>query len=250
MHGARAWRVVETLCAAQASFSTMRRADRLFHLVQLLRTRRFNTGAQLADEMRVSVRTLYRDVRDLVASGVPIEGEPGVGYRLRPGFELPPMTFVGDEIEALVLGARMVQAWGDPELAAAARNVLLKIELVVPQTLRDVLLRTALFAHSGPWSQIASSELGTLRRATAERHKLRFAYERADGERSERTVRPLGLYFWGSSWSLAAYCELRKAYRNFRPDRLSQLELLDERFDGSDGIDLAAFIRQMQLQDE
>ena len=95
----------------------MRRADRLFHLVQLLRTRRFNTGAALAEELQISVRTVYRDVADLVDSGVPIEGEPGVGYRLRPGFELPPMTFTGDEIEAIVLGARMVQAWGDPERA-------------------------------------------------------------------------------------------------------------------------------------
>lgn len=228
----------------------MRRADRLFHLVQLLRTRRFNTAAQLADELRVSLRTVYRDVRDLVDAGTPIEGEPGVGYRLRPGYELPPMTLAGDEIEALVLGMRMVEAWGDPELAAAARSVATKVEGVLPETLREVLLRTALFAHSGPWTQVASSELGTLRHAITERRKLRFGYERADGQHSERDVRPLGLYFWGKTWSLAAYCELRGDYRNFRPDRMRGVTLLDEPFDDSDGVSLAAFIRQMQLRDE
>lgn len=169
---------------AHATVPAVRRADRLFHLVQLLRTRRFNTGAALAEELRVSVRTVYRDVRDLVDSGVPIEGEPGVGYRLRPGFELPPMTFTGDEIEALVLGLRMVQAWGDSELGAAARSVLTKVEAVMPEPLREVLLRTALFAHSGAWSQAAAGELGTLRRATSEHRKLRFEYARADGEQS------------------------------------------------------------------
>jgi predicted DNA-binding transcriptional regulator YafY len=228
----------------------MRRADRLFHLVQLLRTRRFNTAAQLADELRVSLRTVYRDVRDLVEAGTPIEGEPGVGYRLRPGYELPPMTLAGDEIEALVLGMRMVQAWGDPELAAAARSVATKVETVLPETLREVLVRTALFAHSGPWTQLAASELGTLRRGIAEQRKLRFAYERADGEHSERAVRPLGLYFWGRTWSLAAYCELRGDYRNFRPDRMRDVTLLDEPFDDGDGVSLAAFIRQMQLRDQ
>ena len=227
----------------------MRRADRLFHLVQLLRTRRFNTGAALAEELRISVRTVYRDVRDLVDSGVPIEGEPGVGYRLRPGFELPPMTFPGDELAALVLGARWVAAWGDEELGAAARSALTKVETVLPGPLSEVLLRTALFAHSGAWSQAAAGELGTLRRATAEKRKLRFGYARADGQPSERTVRPLGLYFWGNTWSLAAYCELRSDYRNFRPDRMHDLLLLDDAFDGSDGIDLAAFIRQMQLKE-
>jgi predicted DNA-binding transcriptional regulator YafY len=218
-------------------------------LVQLLRTRRFNTGAALADELRISVRTVYRDVHDLVASGVPIEGEPGVGYRLRSGFELPPMTFTGDELEALVLGARMVEAWGDDELGAAARSALTKVEAVLPEPLREVLLRTALFAHGGAWSHAAAGGLATLRRATSEKRKLRFGYARADGEQSERTVRPLGLYFWGQTWSLAAYCELRGDYRNFRPDRMQNLALLDERFDGSDGIDLGGFIRQMQLNE-
>ncbi|MDD9970522.1 MAG: YafY family protein [Myxococcales bacterium] len=224
----------------------MRRADRLFHLVQLLRNRGFRTAAQLATEMQVSVRTVYRDVRDLVATGVPIEGEPGVGYRLGRGYELPPMTFNALEIEALVLGARMVQAWSDDELAGAARAAVAKVEAVLPTPLRDVLVRTALFAPTRHWAGVVTSDLSRLRHAISERRKLHLAYTRADGSKSARVVRPLGLYFWGDRWSLAAFCELRQAYRNFRPDRIQALKPLDETFDGLDGIHLEGFIRQME----
>lgn len=227
----------------------MRRADRLFHLVQLLRTQRFTTAAQLADEMGVSARTVYRDVADLTSNGVPSEGEAGVGYRLMRGFELPPLTFNAEEIEALVLGMRMVEAWSDPSLAQAARSVVTKVEAVLPEPLRELLLRTALFAP-GPWTEHAAQELGVLRAAIKEGTKVRVRYTRADGEGSERTLRPLGLYFWGNKWSLAAWCEMRTAYRNFRPDRMQTIERLDATFDGSDGIDLAGFIRQMQVDDE
>lgn len=227
----------------------MRRADRLFHLVQLLRTRGFRTAAQLAAEMGVSVRTVYRDVRDLVTTGVPIDGEPGVGYRLGRGYELPPMTFNAQEIEALVLGARMVQAWGDDELAGAARTVVTKVEAVLPEPLREVLLRTALFAQTRHWAPLVTADLSQLRHAISQRRKLAIRYQRGDGETSERRIRPLGLYFWGDRWSLAAYCELREAYRNFRPDRMLQLRVLDDGFDGSDGITLDGFIRQMERKD-
>jgi predicted DNA-binding transcriptional regulator YafY len=174
------------------------------------------------------------------------EGEAGVGYRLLKGFELPPLTFREDELAALVLGARMVQAWGDDELASAARHVLTKIEAILPDPLRPVLLRTALFAPAFPSQQAMRGDLGSLRRAISERRKIRFGYTREDGEASARIVRPLGLFFWGNRWSLAAYCELRQAYRNFRPDRMQTLEMLVENFDGSDGIDLDAFVRGMR----
>jgi predicted DNA-binding transcriptional regulator YafY len=228
----------------------MRRADRLFHLVQLLRTQRFRTASAIAAELDVSVRTVYRDVQDLQAHAVPIEGEAGVGYRLLKGFELPPLTFREDELEALVLGARMVQAWGDDELASAARLVLTKIEAVLPEPLRPVLLRTALFAPAFPSQQAMRGELGPLRRAISDRRKIHFGYTREDGEVSARTVRPLGLYFWGNRWSLAAYCELRGDYRNFRPDRMRELQVLLDGFDGSDGIDLDAFVRSMKAENE
>ncbi len=226
----------------------VRRADRLFQLVQLLRARRFYTAADLGSELAVSPRTVYRDVRDLVVSGVPIEGEPGVGYRLRPGYELPPPTFNTDEIEALVLGARMVQAWGGEALAQAARRAITKVEAVLPEPLRALLSRTALYAPAGPWTQELVRELDVLRQAITEQRKVRFRYTDAQEAASERAARPLGLYFWGAKWSLAAYCELRRDYRNFRPDRMRELTLLDESFDGADGIDLAAFLRKIAAE--
>jgi len=220
----------------------MRRADRLFQLVHHLRARRFATGDQLARELGVSTRTVYRDVRDLEASGVPIRGEAGVGYRLERGYELPPLTFTSEELEGLVLGARIVGAWADTGLASAVHSAMTKIEAAVPQTLRQVLLDTALFAPGIPWAAAMARDMALLRRAIGERRKVRFAYTRLDGERTERAVRPLGLYFWGSKWTLAAWCELRRDYRSFRPDRMEGARLLDECFDEGDGVSLADFL--------
>ena len=224
----------------------MRRADRLFQLVQLLRSRRQRTAAELAEELRVSARTVYRDVADLVGNGVPIDGEPGVGYRLRKGYELPPLTFNGEEVEALVLGARMVQAWADDELAQAASSALTKIEAVVPEPLRSVVSNSALFAPRGAWARGMAAELGLLRRAISDRRKLRFRYARENGEASERVVRPLGLFFFGAKWLLASYCELRADYRSFRIDRMDAHEVLPDTFDAADGVGLDAFMKRVE----
>lgn len=220
----------------------MRRADRLFQIVHLLHTRRMLTSAELAEALGVSVRTVYRDIRDLQDNDVPIRGEAGVGYALERGYSLPPLTFTTAELEALVLGARFVQSWADTELREAARAALVKIEAAVPATLRDVLLETPLFAPR--WRDIDPDDvLGRLRRAAAERRRVRFTYTKADGSQTERSVRPLGLYFWGRSWSLAAWCELREAYRNFRPDRIEHLEVLDV-VEGDTAISLRAFMAE------
>jgi predicted DNA-binding transcriptional regulator YafY len=220
----------------------MRRADRLFRLVQLLRARRFATGDQIADELGVSKRTIYRDIADLQTSGVPIRGEAGVGYRLERGFELAPLIFTSDELEGLVLGARIVAAWGDPELAEAVGSAMTKVEAVLPDALRRVLLETPFFAPGLPGASAMAGELGLLRRAISERRLVHFQYARGDGAASERAARPLGLYFWGRKWTLAAWCELRSDYRSFRPDRMRAVKLLDERFDPSDGIALAGYL--------
>jgi predicted DNA-binding transcriptional regulator YafY len=137
----------------------MRRADRLFRLVQLLRARRFATGEQIADELGVSKRTIYRDVADLQGSGVPIRGEAGVGYRLERGYELAPLIFTSDELAGLVLGARIVAAWGDPDLASAVATAMTKVEAVLPEGLRRVVLDTPLSARSanGAWSTSATA---------------------------------------------------------------------------------------------
>ena len=224
----------------------MRRADRLFELVQTLRNRRFATAQQLADHLEVSRRTVYRDVRDLQTSGVPIIGEAGVGYQLERGYELPPLTFNTEEIEALVLGTRLVEVWGDASLAAAARRALTKVEAVLPTTLREVLVGTHLF---GPkWFDRPPPHLQILRRTVADRRKVCFGYTRADDTPSERVVRPLGLYFWGRVWSLASWCELREDFRNFRVDRMRDVTALEETFDVDGGISLDGFIAAMDSQ--
>ncbi|MGH0031272.1 MAG: helix-turn-helix transcriptional regulator [Myxococcota bacterium] len=224
----------------------MRRADRLFQLVQLLRLRRHATGQDLADELGVSLRTVYRDIRDLEYSGVPIRGEAGVGYRLDRGYELPPLTFSEAELEGLVLGARMVSTWADAELASAVRSAMTKVEAVLPEGLRRVVLHSALFAPDFPRTQEMSRDVDLMRRAIGERRLLAFDYTRADGEESQRTVRPLGLYFWGNKWTLAAWCELRQDYRSFRPDRMRTVTVQETRFDPDDGIDLAGFLAKVE----
>jgi predicted DNA-binding transcriptional regulator YafY len=224
----------------------MRRADRLFQLVQTLRTRRFATGEQLARALGVSKRTVYRDISDLVYSGVPIRGEAGVGYRLERGFELPPLTFTTEELEGLVLGARVVSAWGDTELAAAVGSAMTKIEAVIPEGLRRTLLDAPLFAPGFERAARMARHVGKLRRAIGDQRFIHFAYRRDDGEQSEREARPLGLYFWGNKWTLAAWCELRGDYRSFRPDRMDELTILDRSFDPADGPSLANFIEGME----
>jgi predicted DNA-binding transcriptional regulator YafY len=220
----------------------VRRADRLFRLVQLLRARRFATGEQIAGELGVSKRTVYRDVADLQGSGIPIRGETGVGYRLERGYELAPLIFTSDELEGLVLGARIVAAWGDADLAAAVGSAMTKVEAVLPETLRRVLLDTPFFSPALPRAAAMAGELALLRRAIGERRLVHFRYTREDGAESERDARPLGLYFWGKKWTLAAWCELRSDYRSFRPDRMREVQLADTRFDPADGISLAGFL--------
>ncbi len=205
----------------------MRRADRLFQIVHKLRRSRVLTAARLADELGVSERTIYRDLRDLSNSGLQIEGEAGVGYRLRE-WDLPPLMFTRDEIEALVFGVRMVNSWGDPGLAEAAQRVLSKVEAVLPEDREAELRQTALFAPRLFPGPPIEDYLIELRGAVRSRRKLRFAYQDAQGEASQRVVWPLGMMFYGRSWNVACWCELREDFRAFRPDRMDDLEVLDE----------------------
>lgn len=223
----------------------MRRADRLFQLVQLLRRRRSATAAFLAVQLEVSERTVYRDVRDLIRSGVPIEGEAGVGYALAARSTLPPLTFTPAEIEAVVLGARTVQAWGDEALARAAASALARVEAVLPDGLQGAVGGTALFAPHFHVPREGLASLGELRVAIGERHKVRLGYRRGDGTQSERVVWPLGLFFWGHGWSLLAWCELRAAFRNFRLDRVQRWSALEEGFPDEPGKRIGDFLGSM-----
>ena len=207
----------------------MRRADRLFQIIQYLRTRRVTTARWLAEELEVSERTIYRDVQDLSLSGVPIESEAGVGYALRRGFDLPPLMFTEQELTALTLGARIVKSWADPELAKAAESVLSKTETVLPDSLKGRLEQTRLFAPLQIPADVAAA-MGSLRYAIDNRNKVSFDYTRQDGTNSSRTVWPLGLFFWGSVWTLGSWCELRDNFRNFRLDRIRNLATRQEQF--------------------
>ena len=213
----------------------MRRADRLFQIIQLLRgRRRATTAALIAERLGVSERTVYRDIRDLILAGTPIDGEAGVGYRIRPGYDLPPLMFDREEIQALVLGARIVRQFGDPQLARASGSILNKVAAVLPRDLQPLLAETALFVPSTIGAARSADALLAAREALVERRKLRFRYGDASGSATERTVRPLGIFFWGRTWTLAAWCELRTDFRNFRLDRVGDLTVQD-RFEEEPG---------------
>lgn len=222
----------------------MRRADRLFEIIQHLRLRPTTRARDLAEALEVSERTIYRDISDLVASGVPIEGEAGVGYVLRAGFDLPPLMFKEQEIEALVLGARIVESWADEELAEAASHAIAKIEAVIPERLRGYMANTALLAPSLHFMEPISFDLGDLRRAVRGQRKVRFRYTDVVGQGSERTVRPLSLAYFGPVWVLAAWCELRADFRTFRLDRMVDFAVTEERFRQEAGRSLADFLRR------
>src|SRR5690606_31472527 len=194
----------------------MRRADRLFQIIQLIRKHRVTTAATLAEALEVSERTVYRDIRDLVLSGVPIEGEAGVGYVLRKGFDLPPLMFTRTEVEALVLGMRAVTSWADPELAAAAQSALDRISLALPDTLRERLAESRLYAPGFIVDTAVVERLRLLRGAVDERNKVWMAYRDAAEADTDRTVRPLALAFYSNRWTLVAWCELRDNFRAFR----------------------------------
>ncbi len=203
----------------------MRRADRLFQIVQILRRDRLTTAARLAEELGFSRRTLYRDVADLQASGVPIEGEAGTGYRLPRHFDLPPMMFTVDEAEAIFLGLNIASAWADPALAQAAGTARRKLESGLTEGLRRALKDSVLEAPGFHVSEAHKAPLGDLRRAVRDRLRLCVAYEDKEGRATTRRMRPLGLYFWGGTWTLAAWCETRQDFRTFRVDRFKSWEM-------------------------
>jgi len=227
----------------------MRRADRLFQLVQILRNRRLVTARMLAERLEVSERTIYRDIQDLSLSGVPVEGEAGVGYRLRYSLDIPPMMFSAAELEALVVGARMVKSWGGTELGSSAQSVLDKIQAVIPLELQQHIEESRLYSLRFGTRDDIENTLDTCRHAIGDQYYMLVVYQRADGESSERKIKPLGLFFWGNVWTLTAWCELRNAFRSFRLDRMQALEVSTERFEEEPGQQLSDFIAMQCCSD-
>jgi len=203
----------------------MRRAQRLFQLIQILRaSRRPITASALAEELEVSKRTVYRDVADLIGQRIPIEGEAGFGYVLGAGYDMPPLMLTRDEIEALALGAQWVMARGDKALAAAARDAGSKIVHVLPDEMRSYFLEPSLGAKPVPPQQEDKVDPGIIRSAIREGHKLRIRYVDEAGAGTERTLWPVILGYSDTVRILIAWCELRGDFRHFRTDRIAEAE--------------------------
>ncbi|RKP51070.1 helix-turn-helix transcriptional regulator [Trinickia fusca] len=222
-----------------------RRADRLFQIAELLRGRRLTTAQQLAEWLSVSPRTVYRDVRDLQLSGVPIEGEAGIGYRLSRSASLPPLTFTADELTALAAGARMIETWGGAGLAGGARSALAKIASAMPADKRATLERLAVFAPSFHVDRQFSENVDALHRAVDTHHVVSFAYCDRVGAQTERRIWPLSLVYWGGRWTVGAWCELRSDFRNFDIARMTHVTP-HEPFPDREGRRLADYLRRVQ----
>lgn len=209
----------------------MSRTERLFDLIQILRRHRFPiSGKRLAEEMGVSLRTLYRDISTLQAFGAPISGEAGVGYVLKPGFMLPPLMFSEDEIEAMVLGARWVAQRADTQLKAAAHDVLAKIAAILPEGLKRQLETSGLLVPPGNCAISKDSDLILIRKAIRLEQKIHVHYKNLENNYSERMLWPIGLGFFDEVHLLAGWCELRQEFRHFRTDRIVQLTLTEQRY--------------------
>jgi predicted DNA-binding transcriptional regulator YafY len=209
----------------------MRRADRLFDIIQTLRTAKGPVTAEgLAERLEVTVRTVYRDIATLQARRVPIEGAAGIGYLLRRGFDLPPLMFTADEIEAIAVAMRMLRRTGDDGLLTAAETVLSKVTVALPETLREHLSEPPFFvSHRGaPPPPIA--DLAAIRAAIRDERKLRVAYGDEKGAHTERTIWPFAIAYFAEATLVNAWCELRDDFRHFRADRILGCDMLDERF--------------------
>ncbi|MDP9589526.1 UNVERIFIED_ORG: putative DNA-binding transcriptional regulator YafY [Shinella zoogloeoides] len=203
----------------------MRKASRLFEIIQILRLARLPvTAAEIAARLEVTVRSIYRDIAALQAMRVPVEGERGIGYILRPGFDLPPLMFSIEETEAIVLALALLERTGDTELKVAAGRVADKIAGAVPPPLRHTLSARALHAWGSVPRQPEGIDLATVRRAIRDEEKLSIDYRDEYARATERTIRPIALIYYSETANIVAWCELRQAIRNFRADRVKACE--------------------------
>lgn len=218
----------------------MRRAERLFRLVNEMRARGVSRAEDLAEHFEVSVRTIYRDIAHLQASGLPIEGEAGIGYLLRPGFDLPNLTFTYDQVDALATGLSFVESTGDEALASAAREVRAKLQASMPEPEARKLADAPYFAFRR--SGRAPPHAGLLREAIRKKRVVLMSYEDGEGKRSDRRARPLAIWSFTDGWLFAAWCELRKDFRTFRFDRIADLSLTDDTFEDDEAKGLRTFM--------
>ncbi|CAN7209145.1 helix-turn-helix transcriptional regulator [Rhizobium sp. LjRoot258] len=211
----------------------MRKASRLFEIIQILRlASKPMTAAAMAETLEVTVRSIYRDIAALQAMRVPIEGGRGIGYIMRPGFDLPPLMFSVEEMEAIVLSLALLERTGDEELKRAAKSVNQKIAGSVPAPLRQAMERKALYAWGSVAQSPAGLDLGLVRRAIRDEQKLVLDYRDELGRATERSIQPIALIYYSQTANIVAWCELRQAIRNFRSDRVENCEAADAYFRG------------------
>jgi len=227
----------------------MRRGDRLFEIIQLLRgAPRPLTAAGMAESLEVTVRTVYRDVAALQARRVPIEGAPGVGYVLRRGFDLPPLMFTMEEVEAIVVGVRLVRRTGDAGLQKAAESVLSKVTVILPHVLREHLATSTFFVSDFGASTSPAVDLSAIRDAIRTTRKVRITYTDEQGGHSRRTIWPVAVAYYVQATLIAAWCELREDYRHFRTDRIVTATVLDEVFPTREGQLLRGWLERPLLK--
>lgn len=209
----------------------MRRADRLFQIIQILRSAKNQvTARSLADELETTPRTIYRDIAELMAQHIPIRGEAGVGYILDKGYDMPPLMLTLHEIEAAVLGAQLVASRGDPSLVRGARDLIAKISAVLPDRLRPLIVETGLIApNMGSWTP-DSIDMVQMREWVRRQGKIRIHYRDEAGRESIRVIWPFSVAYFESVRLIIAWCELRQKIRHFRTDRISDAQFLDERY--------------------
>jgi predicted DNA-binding transcriptional regulator YafY len=210
----------------------VRRADRLFQIIQVLRgaTRAPITAHQLAEELETSARTIYRDIADLMAQRVPIRGEAGVGYVLEAGYDMPPLMLTADEIEAALLGAQWVATQGDPALASGARDLIAKISEVVPEDLRPLVLDEVSLTPPVSDLEVDAIDMQQLRSWIRRRGKIRINYRDVKGKTGQRTIWPIAVAYFSTVRLVVAWCEKRKDFRHFRTDRISTAEFLEDTY--------------------
>lgn len=227
----------------------MRRADRLFQIVQYLRAGRLLTARILAERLEVSERTIYRDIADLQGSGVPIDGEAGIGYLMREGYDLPPLMFSREEVAALIVGARMVGAWGGAKMALAAETALAKIDNILPDDMQGQASTTPVFAFDFQMPAFLKERFDEINQAIMNREVLAMDYKNPQGEITRREIEPLGLYYWGRVWTLVAWCRLREDFRSFRLDRIEVLEATGRKEKAAKGRTLRDYLEKASRRD-
>jgi predicted DNA-binding transcriptional regulator YafY len=227
----------------------MRRAERFLQLLQILRRHRAPvTGEVIAEELQVSLRTVYRDISSLIGERVPIRGEAGVGYVLEDGFHMPPLMFTVDELEAVMLGLRWVARRGDGQLSRAAKDAVAKIGAVLPNELKPFLFDASLIVPPRSWIATDAVDVAGLREAIRKSRKVQIRYHNEAGEVTKRVIWPLGVAYFEATRNVIAWCELREGFRYFRTDRIEEIAYLDQRYPGRRKALLKSWQEQIRVE--